>query len=206
MRSRQPRGSWPSRTGPIRCRPPRAERRGPCGPDGGLEGLGPVRSFEIDALLRGERPREGLRRERAARDQHLTEPASIAVLLGERVPQLVSSKEPCLDEQPAERPPRRRTGGRRLELAGRVEVDAVLLREHPRERPAAQVPVVDEDLAQRATAALLLLERVLELLRGEESFVRKQRPERTPRETRLVHRWLYRHGRPRAEYAWRVSR
>src|SRR5262249_59285283 len=115
--------------------------------------------------------------------------ATVPLLRGERVAQVSRGEKARLDEQPTERTPgRRRGGGRPLELAGRVEVDAVLLREHARERPAAHIAVVDEDLAEWASATRLLGKRVLELLLGQQPFVRKQRPEGTPRKARLVHR------------------
>src|SRR5262249_24307427 len=120
------------------------------------------------SLLRRERTGERLWTEPPACDEHLAEPASVPLLLGERVAKVICGEELRLDEQPTERTPGRRgAGGRRLELAGRVEVDAVLLREHAREGPAAQVAVVDEDLAEGASAARLLRERALELFLGQ---------------------------------------
>ena len=73
-----------------------------------------------------------------------------------------------------------------------MEIDAVLLGEDARERPAADVALVDEDLAEQSPGPLLLAERVLQLLAGQQPFVCQQRPQGTPRETRLVHPCLYR--------------
>ena len=68
----------------------------------------------------------------------------------------------------------------------------MLLRERLRERDAREAAANDQDLAQQASGLPLFLERVLEVVRREQTLLDEKRPEWTPGKVRLVHPIEYR--------------
>ena len=123
-------------------------------------------------------------RDRAALDQDLAETAVRLVLCEQRFRELGLRDQALLHEQPSERTPGRRDLaevrlGLRLGL-GLLQLDAVLRREDACERERGHVPAVDDDLAEQAAGAALLVERELELGVGQQAFVGQQRAELAP--------------------------
>ena len=96
--------------------------------------------------------------------------------------QLLPRQEPFLDEELPERAPHRGRGrgGFRLRLRRRLDLDAVLLGERARERERGDRSGLDEDLADEPAAPLLLGQRPLELVLGQQAFRHEERSKRLP--------------------------
>ena len=122
--------------------------------------------------------------EEAFRDEDLAElAAAVALLLpGKGLVQLLPRQEPFLDEELPERAPHRGWGRGRFRLGLRrgLDLDAVLLGECARERERGERPGLDEDLADEPAGPLLLGQRPLELVLGQQAFRHEERSKRLP--------------------------
>ena len=164
---------------------------------------------EHHAVLLRKRAREVDAREEAFRDEDLAElaPAMALLLPGKGLVQLLPRQEPFLDEELPERAPHRRRGrgGLRLRLRRRLDLDAVLLGERAGERERGDRAGLDEDLADEPAAPLLLGQRPLELVLGQQAFRHEERSKRLPG-IRGIHLSPYRPQRRRNSSAKGPSR